>query len=139
MLCSKLLVAHVPHFNNCVPFPLITQPTVLTWWCTCSLQPVLEKCHHNCLLIYLFIILFNLYLTRLICPLYFSYGSDLVYRENMVRMVHVLNSITVHFKSSEQIVILTTFILACSLHLICSSFPYAIVCTSRQSVEATFV
>jgi hypothetical protein len=48
-------------------------------------------------------------------PLYLSYGSDLVYRENTVRMAHVLNSVAVHFKSAEQIVILTTSVLACSL------------------------
>ena len=42
------------------------------------------------------------------CPLYLSYGADLVYRENTVRTAHVLNSVAVHFKSAEQIVILTT-------------------------------
>ena len=40
-------------------------------------------------------------------PLYLSYGSDLVYRENTVRTAHVLNSVAVHFKSAKQIVILT--------------------------------
>jgi hypothetical protein len=30
-----------------------------------------------------------------------------VYRENTVRTAHVLNSVAVHFKSAEQIVILT--------------------------------
>ena len=39
------------------------------------------------------------------CLLYMPYGSDLVYRENTVRTAHVLNSVAVHFKSAEQIVI----------------------------------
>jgi hypothetical protein len=55
------------------------------------------------------------FLCLLICPLYLSYGSDLVYRENTVRMTRVLNSVAVHFKSAEQIVILTRCILARSL------------------------
>ena len=51
----------------------------------------------------------------LICPLYLSSGSDLVYRENTVRMAHVLNYVALHFKSAEQIVILTMYVLARSL------------------------
>jgi hypothetical protein len=50
-----------------------------------------------------------------ICPLYLLYGSDLVYRDNTVRMANVLNSVAVHFKSAEQIVILTMSVLARSL------------------------
>jgi hypothetical protein len=30
MLCSKMLVAHVPHPNNLVYLPLLNSPTVLT-------------------------------------------------------------------------------------------------------------
>jgi hypothetical protein len=43
-------------------------------------------------------------------PLYLSFVSDLVYRENAVRTAHVLNSVAVHFKSAEQIVIMTMYI-----------------------------
>ena len=43
-----------------------------------------------------------------------SYSSDLVYKENNVRMAHVLNSVAVHYKSAKQIVILTTSVLAFS-------------------------
>ena len=43
------------------------------------------------------------------------YGSDLVYREDTIRTDHVLNSVAVHFKSAEQIVILATSVLARSL------------------------
>ena len=104
MLCSKLLVAHVPHANNLVPFPILISPTVLTWWCTYSLfqrNVIIKYCKSfHCLLI---------------CPHYLSYGSDLVYRENTVRTAHVLNSVAVHFKRAEQIVILTTSVLARSL------------------------
>ena len=38
-----------------------------------------------------------------------------MYRENTVRTAHVLNSVAKHFKSAEQIDILTTSILARSL------------------------
>ena len=50
MLCSKLLEAHVPQPNTLAPLPLIIWPTVLIWWWTCSLYPVLEKFHHWILL-----------------------------------------------------------------------------------------
>jgi hypothetical protein len=49
-----------------------------------------------------------------ICPLYLSYGSDL-YRDYTVRTAHILNSVAVHFKSAEQIVILTMSVVTCSL------------------------
>jgi hypothetical protein len=74
-------------------------------------------------------------------PLYLSYGSNLAYRENTVRTAHVLNYVAVHFQSAEQIVTLTTSVLARSL----MSYSklriglYAIVCTSQLSVETTFV
>ena len=71
-------------------YPSLILPTVLTWYCK----------SFYCLLI---------------CPLYLSYGSGLVYREYTVRTAHVLNSVAVHFKSAEQIVILTSSVLARSL------------------------
>ena len=37
----------------------------------------------------------------LICPIYLSYGSDLVYRVNTVKTTYVLNYVAVHFKSAE--------------------------------------
>ena len=93
----------------------------------------------------------------LICPLYLSYGSDLVYRENTVRTTHVLNSVAVHFKSAEQIVILTTSVLACSLMSkstfriasyplvvpLCHSLYISIVirnhiCLSKSAISAMF-
>ena len=36
-------------------------------------------------------------------PPYLSYGFDLVYRENIVRTTHVMNSVAVHFEIAEQL------------------------------------
>ena len=40
---------NVSHPNNLVYFHLLISPTFLTWWCTCSQTPVLEKCNHRIL------------------------------------------------------------------------------------------
>ena len=39
------------------------------------------------------------------CTRYLAYCSDLVYRENTLRIAHVQNSPAVHFKIAERIVI----------------------------------
>ena len=51
-------------------------------------------------------------------PPLFILGSDLMYRENTLRTAHDLNSVAIYFKSAEQIVVLTTSILAHSLNVL---------------------
>jgi hypothetical protein len=62
-------------------------------------------------------------------PLYLSYGSDLAYRENIVRTSHVLDY--VHPSSLINVLIKIADCLLPS--------PYAVVCKYQLSVETTFV
>jgi hypothetical protein len=78
MLCSELLVAH------CSVHLLFWLGGAHVAYSLFSRNVIIEFCKRiNCLLI---------------CTLYLSYSSDLVYRENIVRTARVLNSAIVHFK-----------------------------------------
>ena len=64
---------------------------------------------------------------------------------NTVKTAHVLNSVAVHFRSAEQIVILTTSVFSSVSVLIeMTDYPLSahrslmpLVCTSQLSVETT--
>ena len=91
-------------------------------------------------------------------PPYLSYGSDLVYRDNTVRMDHVLNSVAEHLKNAEQIHIdfvhlssLTNILIGitdcllsvCHPLTVCHSLYTSIVCRnhiclSKSAISAMF-
>ena len=123
MLCSQLLVAHVPLPNNFVYFQHrgIVNTSFMAGVCLF----VYNLFWRNVIIEY-----FKSFHCLFICPLYLCYGSDLLYREYTVRTAHVLNSVAVHFKSAEQIVILTTSVIAHSLtsssKLRIASYPFVV-------------
>ena len=74
----------------------------------------------------------------LICPIYLSYSSDLVYRENTLRTATVLNSVIEHFKSGEQSYI--DYVRPSLLfNVLIEKTDYLLVCTLQLSIEVTFV